>query len=133
MIKKTFTFTDFNGVERTEEHWFHLFEADLIKMEFGVKGGLAEHIEKIVKALDSPSIMEVIEDLIRLSYGVKSDDGRGFIKNDEVYQSFKQTEAYSMLFVELTTNSEKAAEFVKGLIPAKLASQLPEDLTNTIA
>ena len=133
MIKKTFTFMDFYGVHRSEDHYFHLSEADLLQMQFGVQGGLAEYIQKIINALDGPSIMAVIEDLIKKSYGVKSPDGRGFIKNDAVYEAFRQTEAYSMLFVELVTKSDAAAEFVKGLIPSSLSTKLEGKLPDNLA
>lgn len=123
MIKKTFTFTDYNGVERTETHYFHLTKAELAKMESGITGGLAEKITRIIEAKDIPSVIEVLEDLIQRSYGVKTPDGRGFVKRKEDLESFMSTEAYSMLFMELGTNAEAASEFINGVIPEDMAKK----------
>ena len=60
-----------------------------------------------------------MKDIILKSYGVKSPDGRRFIKNQEVRDAFAQTEAYSQLFMELATNAKAASDFVAGIIPAK--------------
>ena len=123
MFKKTITYTDYNEVERTENHYFHLNESEILKMEMGIKGGLAEKIKRIVDADDTPAIIEVFEDLIQKSYGVKTLDGRGFTKKREDLEAFMATEAYSKLFMELATNSEAAAEFINGIIPADLAKK----------
>ena len=74
--------------------------------------------------------MEIFEDLIHLSYGRKSLDGRKFEKNEEIWNDFYQTEAYSVLFTELVTDAQKAADFVNKIIPndiAKEAEQIIRD------
>lgn len=120
MYKKTVTYTDYNGVERTEDFYFNLTKAELMKMEIGTSGGMAEMLTKIVAAKDAPTIINIFEDLVLNAYGEKSSDGRRFIKNDEVKNAFKQTEAYSTIFMELATDDKKAAEFINGIIPADL-------------
>lgn len=120
MIKKTFTYVDYNGTERNEEHYFHLTKAELMEMEMSIDGGLAEMIKKIVAAQKVPEIIKVFKDLILKAYGVKSADGRRFIKNQDLIDEFAQTEAYSMLFMELATDAEKAAEFVNGIMPGDI-------------
>ena len=124
MIKKTITFTDFNGNERTEDAYFNLTKAEITKMELSIKGGLAEMIKRIVDAQDTPAIIEVFEDLIKRSYGVKTPDGRGFLKRPEDLEAFMATEAYSQLFMELATDADAASKFVNGIIPADMAKQL---------
>lgn len=118
MLKKTFTYTDYNGVERTEDHYFNLSKAELMEMELSTTGGLAEMINKIVAAQDAPAIVKVFKDLVLKAYGQKSPDGRRFIKSKELADEFSQTEAYSQLFMELATNAEAAAQFVNGIVPA---------------
>lgn len=125
MYKKTITYEDYNGLTRTEDHYFNLTKAELTKMELGTRGGLAEMINRIVAANDTPAIIEVFEDLIQKSYGVKTPDGRGFIKNSAVLADFVQTEAYSILFMELATNAEAAAAFVNGIVPADMSQKAP--------
>ena len=120
MIKKTMTYTDFNGVERKEDFYFNLTKAEVLKMEMGVKGGLAEQIKRIVDTQDQPAIIEVFEDLIQKAYGVKTPDGRGFLKRKEDLEAFVSTQAYSDLYMELATDDKKAAEFINGIVPPDL-------------
>lgn len=125
MIKKTITYEDYNGVERTEDFYFHLTKAELTKMQMGVKGGFIEMVNRIIAAQDSPAIIEVFEDLIQKSYGVKSPDGRGFLKRKEDLEAFISTEAYSQLYMELAFDDVKAAEFINGVVPADVSQQKP--------
>mgnify|MGYP007115357391 CR=1 FL=1 len=118
MLKKTFTYTDFNGVERTEDHYFNLSKAELMEMELSTTGGLAEMINKIVAAQDAPAIVKMFKELVLKAYGQKSADGRRFIKSQELSDEFSQTEAYSQLFMELATDADAAAKFVNGIVPA---------------
>ncbi len=117
MLKKTITYTDYNGTERTEDFYFNLTKAEIMEMEMGTTGGLAEMIKKIVKTQDAPAIIKIFKDLVLKAYGEKSADGRRFIKTDEIKDGFAQTEAYSQLFMELATDADKASEFVNGIVP----------------
>lgn len=126
MIKKTFTYTDYNGNERTEDHFFHLNKAELMEMEMSETGGLVEMVQRIVAAQDSPSIIKVFKSMILKSYGQKSPDGREFRKSEELRNSFEFTEAFSQLFMELSTDADKAAEFVNGIMPDDIRKSLPE-------
>lgn len=119
MLKKIIKYTDFNDVEREEEFYFNLSKAEIAEMEMSVNGGLSEMIKKIVSAKDAPSIIKLFKNLILKSYGVKSDDGKRFIKSEELSNEFAQTEAYSILFMELASDSDKASDFVNGIIPAE--------------
>ena len=123
MIKKTVTYTDYNKVERTENFYFNLSKAEVLEMEMSTAGGMAESIQKIIDAKDMPAIIRVFKDLVLKAYGVKSDDGRRFIKSKELSEEFSQTEAYSQIFMELATNADEAAKFVNGIIPADLAQK----------
>lgn len=118
MLKKTFTYTDYNGVERTEDHYFNLSKAELMEMELSTTGGLAEMINKIVAAQDAPAIVKIFKELVLKAYGQKSADGRRFIKSQELSDEFAQTEAYSQLFMELATDADAASKFVNGIVPA---------------
>ena len=117
MLKKKITYTDYNGTERTEDFYFNLTKAEIMEMELGTSGGLAEMIQRIVDAQDAPSIIKVFKDLILKAYGEKSPDGKRFVKSKELSEAFSQTEAYSQLFMELATDADAAAEFVNGIMP----------------
>lgn len=119
MLKKTITYTDYNGTERTEDFYFNLSKAELMEMELSTTGGLAEMIQKIVAAQDSPAIIKIFKDLVLKAYGEKSLDGKRFVKSEEISKGFAQTEAYSILFMELANNADAAADFVNGIVPAE--------------
>lgn len=117
MLKKTITYTDFNGVERTEDFYFNLTKAEIAEMELEIPGGMTTMIDRITKTQDTPSLVKLFKDLILRSYGKKSDDGRRFVKNADIVNEFKDSEAYSELFMELATNAESASAFVNGIVP----------------
>ena len=119
MLKKTFKFVDYNGNPRTEDFYFNLTQAEVTELELSVDGGLTAMINRVVQAQNGRQIIDTMKDIILKSYGVKSPDGRRFIKNQEVRDAFAQTEAYSQLFMELATNAKAASDFVAGIIPAK--------------
>ena len=124
MLKKTITYEDYNGVERKEDFYFNLTEAEVMEMELSTKGGLTEMINRIVAAQDAPAIVKIFKDLILKAYGVKSPDGKRFIKSTELSTEFSQTEAYSDLFMELATNDKAGAEFINGIVPADISKQM---------
>lgn len=118
MLKKSITYTDYNEITHTETYFFNLSKAECMEMEMSTSGGLTEMINKIIEAQDVPAIIKVFKDLILKAYGVKSPDGKRFIKSEELSTAFAQTEAYSVLFMELATNAEEAAAFVNGIMPS---------------
>lgn len=128
MLKKTVTYTDFDGNERTEELYFNLTKAELMELQMSEIGGLEKRLKGIIMAQNGVEIMKFFKDIFLNSYGVKSPDGRRFIKNDEVRTDFEQTEAYSQLFMELVTDADKMADFIKGVIPSDLAGQVDEEM-----
>ena len=52
MLKKTITYKDYNGVERTEDFWFNLNETEITEMELGVHGGYTAMVNKIIATKD---------------------------------------------------------------------------------
>lgn len=118
MLKLTRTYTDYNGVSRTEDFYFNLTKAEILEMELGTSGGFVEMIQSIVDAKDAPAIISVFKKLILKAYGIKSPDGKRFIKSEEISKEFSETEAYSDLFMELATNTDSASNFVNGVVPA---------------
>ena len=100
MLKKAITYKDYNGTERTEDHYFNLSEAECMEMEMGTTGGLSEMIRRIVAAQDTPAIIKIFKELILKAYGEKSPDGKRFIKSDELSKAVAG-----------------AAKFVNGIVP----------------
>ena len=126
MLKKTITYTDYDGVQRTEDFYFNLSKAEIAEMELSTADGLDKTINRIVAEQDGARIIALFKDLVLKSYGKKSDDGRRFIKNQELRDDFAQTEAYSDLFMELATDADAAAAFVNGIVP-KMDDMRPKE------
>lgn len=129
MLKKTITYTDYNDVERTEDFYFNLSKAEIIMMENSVVGGMKQRLEKIIQSQDNVEIMETFRDLIHRSYGVKSDDGKRFIKSDALASEFEQTEAYSVFVLELLGDAGKAADFINAILPKGLLQEAGANVT----
>ena len=117
MIKKTIKYTDFDGNNREEDFFFNLSKAEVAEMELGISGGLSEMMKRLVASQDTAKILEVFKTFLKKSYGVKSPDGKRFVKSQEIWDEFEQTEAYSELFMELIVDASKASEFMSSIIP----------------
>jgi hypothetical protein len=120
MLKKTITYTDYDGLERTEEFRFNLTKAELMDMELTTVGTFSKLMQKIIDEKDMVRLAKYFKELILKSYGVKSDDGKRFIKSPELSEAFSQTEAYSELYIELLGNSEYAVKFIQQVMPKDL-------------
>lgn len=121
MLAKTITYTDYNGVERTEPFYFNLSQAELIDMQLGGKDGLySDKLQKMIDNHDAAAIVATIKEFVLKSYGEKTDDGKRFIKSPEISEAFMQTEAYSQLITELLSDDAKSSEFILGIMPQAL-------------
>lgn len=126
MLKETRTYTDYDGVERTEDFYFSLSKAELAEMELSTDGGFEKMIDKIVKSKDNKKIVETFKEILLKSYGEKSDDGRRFIKSAELSKEFSETPVYSDMFIELATDEDKASRFINGIMPKDMKNQIEE-------
>lgn len=127
MLKKTIKYTDYDGNERTEDFYFNLKKSELMELQLSTPGGLEHMIQTIVTTQDVPKIIELFKKIIIMSYGVKSPDGKRFIKNQELRDEFMDTEAYSELFMELAQDANAAAAFINGVIPNDMRDKITQD------
>ncbi len=136
MLKKSITYTDYNGEKQTDECYFNLSKAELLEMEMSEKGGFENYIKKLMEEKDNKKIYALFKDLILMSYGQKSADGRTFIKKKMVdgqmiylKDEFEQTEAFTELMMELISGGDEAmAKFINALIPKEIAEQAAKQL-----
>ena len=124
MLKRDITYEDFNGNTVTEAFYFNLSKSEIIELEASYKEGLQETINKIIQAQDNKSLIREFKKIVLMSYGVKSDDGKRFIKSPQLREEFSQTAAYDALFMDLATSDDAAAKFIQGVIPADLAREV---------
>lgn len=131
MLKREITYEDFDGNTVTETAYFHISKPELVKLEAEQKEGFQDWIKKMVEAEDNRQIIEVFERIVLMAYGQRSEDGKRFIKSEELTEGFSQTNAYEALFMDLITNETTMAEFIKGALPKDLAGELAKAMTTT--
>lgn len=121
MIKKTIKFEDLEGNIVEEDFYFHISKADLLEMEVGVEGGLSELLKKVTASENPKEILGHFKEIVLSSVGRKSEDGKRFIKTQELRDEFAQSEAYSELLIELATDAEASAAWVRGVLPGNIS------------
>lgn len=126
MLRKPITYTNIDGEQVTEEYYFHLTKAELVKLEVGTEGGLQNHLQDVVKTNNASKILELFEWIMSKAYGKRTADGK-FVKRPEDWAEFLSSEAYSTLFMELISNATYAAQFVKAIVPADLGDAVEVD------
>ena len=125
MHKETITYTDFNGVQRTEDYYFDLSKPEIVKMQASEKGGYDVQLKSISASTNGALIMTFFENVIKAAYGEKTEDGRRFMKSDEISRSFMETPAYEVLFEKLVTDANAASEFVNRVMRANNPEKIP--------
>ena len=133
MLKKTVTYTDYNDNTRTEDFYFNLTKAELTEMNLSTTGGLEQMIRDIITAQDTPKIIAIFKELLLKSYGVKSADGRRFIKSKELSTEFSQTEAFPIIYMELLTDEGSAEKFMTGILPSDMQGTMQNALEESNA
>ncbi len=128
MLKKPVKYKDYNGEKQEEVFYFNLSEPELIdmEMELHVQGGMKAHIDKIIEAKNQPELVRIFKKLVLESYGIKSDDGKRFDKSEEIRKSLYTHAAYPVIYMELATSSEAAADFIIGIMPENLGEDTKE-------
>jgi hypothetical protein len=124
MLTREISYTDFNDEKVVEKFYFNISKPELVEMEVEYKEGLGQKIQNIIDAKDYKQLIRMFKEIILVSYGQKSEDGRRFIKNDTLREEFVQTAAYHVLFMELAADATKAAEFLKGVLPKDMTGDI---------
>lgn len=117
MIKRTIEYVDYNGNKQVEDFYFDMSAAELTEYQWSEDEGMNKKLEAIIKAEKPSELIKYFKDIVLMSVGKKSEDGKRFIKNQDVIDEFVQSPAYSILFMELATDEKAAAAFINGIIP----------------
>lgn len=124
MLAKTITFLDLDGNQVTDTFYFNLTKPELAELGLSRKGGLDAYLKQIVADEDGSAIIRTFKEIIAMSVGRRSEDGRRFEKSEEITNDFLQTDAYSELFMELVQNADAASEFIRGIVPQDMARSI---------
>lgn len=124
MLQKKIKYTDFNDVERTETFYFNLTKTELAEMQNSKNGGLDKFMQRIVDTTDQPELMKLFKQIILKSYGIKSDDGKRFMKSEELSREFEESLAFDELFMSFMENPDELTAFIQGILPKDISSQI---------
>lgn len=126
MLKKTITYEDYNGDTQTEDFYFNLTKVECMELEFGFGNGetLTGSIRTLINAGDMATVINTIKKIVLMAYGVKSPDGKRFMKNDVLRTEFEENPAFEQIYWELVTDAEKAADFISGIVPSAIRDNL---------
>jgi hypothetical protein len=127
VLKKTITYTDFSGEKVTEDFFFHLSKAELIEIQMNYpEGGIGEAMQRALESNDTKKIFKEFKDLVLMSYGKKSLDGKRFVKTATNREEFESSEAYSELMMSFFVNADSAIDFFNGILPEGFVEQMAE-------
>lgn len=113
----TITYEDFNGESVTEKLYFNLSKPELLELEVEIEGGFGAMLQRIVKSENPKDLIREFKRIILMSYGIKSEDGKRFMKSAQIREEFEQTAAYQALFMELATDDKLAVKFLQKVLP----------------
>jgi hypothetical protein len=123
MFKKTVEFEDFDGNKQSRDFYFHISKAELIELSTSADD-MQSRIKRIIEAGDGKAILHELREFIKLSVGVRSDDGQRFIKDEAAQNTLFQSPAYDELLMELATDANACANFVQQLIPETVGQRI---------
>lgn len=133
MTKETITYTDLNGNERTETHYFALNRTELVDLEMTLEGGLQQTIQRIIDTDNRQQLYFLFKDIVLRSYGIKDPDGRGFDKTEEIRHKFEISVACDVFIMSLLNDTDKAIKFINGVVPQDAANKVKEENTNIVS
>lgn len=128
MLKRTIQYEDFNGDKQEEVFYFNISKPELIALEVDHPKGFGAWMDEVMKAKDNKTLIEQFKRIVLLAYGEKTEDGKNFVKNDELKAKFESSAAYIALFTELASNDNAAAEFLLGVLPKDMTAKSREAL-----
>lgn len=127
MFKKTIAFEDFNGNTVSKDFYFHMSKAELLTMAAD-GDAMVQRINRIIDSKDGAAIIKEFRELIEAAVGMRSEDGERFVKNPIAVSNLVDSPAFGELLMELCTNAEASAEFVRQLVPEKMQKEMQEAL-----
>ena len=120
MLKHQVSYKDFDNKSVKETLWFNLTTRDSAKLTIKY-GDLTAYVKKIEKEKDAAAMMVLIEDLVLTAYGERSEDGRHFLRNDEIRERFSYSLAFEALLDDLYSDEKKMSKFFDSLLKPLIA------------
>jgi len=128
MYIKKIKFKDFNDNEREQDFYFNLRKDELAKLSAKYGQNFENNVRTMAMNDDKAGLYKLFEDLIKSSYGNKSEDGLHFRKSEQIWDDFYDSPAYEALFMEIMSDTDAAISFFKGIMPKDIAEKVEEEL-----
>ena len=116
MLKQRVKYEGFDGELIEEDLYFNLTRMDLIELNDRYESkDMAAYMDKIVKEKNIKELYKVLKDIVLMAYGVKSEDGKRFIKNQTVKDEFAESLAFSQLIEDFHETDTAMSDFITGI------------------
>ena len=121
MLKKTISYTNYNGQQRVRDLYFNLNKYEFTQMLVGEDNvPFQDYLQQLVDTRDASQMVRVIKDILLLAYGIKSSDGERFEKSDQLRKEFEESAAFSECYIQLAQDNAELLKFVWGIMPPDL-------------
>lgn len=92
------------------ESRFKKFEEEVIR----------DNVQRQMTPPETREMLDIVQTLIKHSYGVRSADGKRFTKNEEVWTEFVEIGAFDAFIWYLFEDTDRANRFMEGIWPEEL-------------
>lgn len=121
MFKKVVKYENYEGEMKAKTLYFNISKTEIIKMRTdGTSYGILSMFKDLADSFTVEKAILVVDALIDLSYGERSDDGESFRKSGEILARFKESAAYDALFEDLCNTEGSLEEFFGKVFPKEV-------------
>ncbi len=117
MYVEKIKYVDFEGNEGVTTVHFNLNKMEVVNIQWSVPGGIKQLFEKIVEEQDIKKILEWMEEILSKAFGIKSPDGKRFMKPADGWTEFKEGPAYDDWMFGVLQDPGKAATIMRAIMP----------------
>lgn len=125
MLKRHITYEDYDGVKKEMDAEFNISKSEGAILSARKVNGVpyADALQKMVNDQDLESMLNVFSEIVIMAYGVRSEDGTRFVKDNgdgvkfSAGRAFSQTPAFDELFMDIVQEENGLVNFFNGVLP----------------
>jgi hypothetical protein len=126
MLKREIKYEDFNENQTSEICYFNISKPEIIMLEAQYDGGFGNFLQRLLEAKNESQLVNQFKEIILMAYGEKTEDGKHFLKSEELKKQFSQSAAYNQLFMELASDPDALLEFIRGVFPKDVVVEIDQ-------
>lgn len=127
MLKQTVEYEDFNGNRVAEDLYFNLSKHEVIDMETAENTSLSSRLHRIQQMKDAKAMFQELKDIVLKAYGIKSEDGRKFLKSDAIREEFQNSAAFDEFLWQLFKDESTITHFINNIVPQQAIKDAMEE------